>query len=140
MIDSTIGGQLSWNIDPQSFATDIKATPIERDLLATRTEWTPKEKEIIQALSILLSCTQSVEIVGTKKPAAAVLKMVEFINTHPSPGELVEWRFKLPYQLKNAWEQAWAEGQQMFEVDPVQLPTDNLTDEQKADPFLVKSA
>lgn len=140
MMDYTFGGQLSWNIEPQCFATDIDASAIERDLLATRTEWTDKEKEIITTLSILLSCTTSVEVVGTKKPATAVLKMVEVINHRPTAEELVAWRFKLPYKLRDAWETAWTQGQDMFSTDPVQAPSASLTEDQKADPFLKKPA
>lgn len=139
-MDHTFNGQLSWEIEPQCFATDIEAARIERELLALRAEWTVKEKEIITGLSILLSCTNSVEIVGTKKPAAAVLKMIEMINNPLISEVLIEWRFKLPYKLRDAWESAWVEGQELFSIDPVQLPTADLTEAQKADSFLEQSA
>ena len=115
-VDPTFNGQLHWEIDAQSMATDIEAAGIESDMLATRAEWPPKEKEIVTELSVLLSCTRSVEIIGTKKPSAAVLEMVKVLMNRPGPSELVAWRLKLPYKLRDAWESAWASGQDLFEV------------------------
>lgn len=139
-MDHTFDGQLKWTVEPQCFETDIHAAELEREMLATRTEWTAKEKEMVSQLSILLSCTTSVEIVGTKKPATAVVKMTEMINNRPPADELVAWRFKLPYKLRDAWHSAWNEGQDLFSVDPAQLPSSELTEAQKADPFLQKPA
>lgn len=130
--DYTFGGQLQWEVDAQCFETDITADGIERDILATRESWTDKEKAIIGELSILLACTRSVEIVGNQKPANAVLRMVDVINNHPDPAELIAWRFKMPYKLKNAWENAWIAGQDMFtNLDPAQLPSSALSPDQQ---------
>lgn len=130
MTDHTFGGQLAWEIEAQNFETDTIAEGIERDILATRAEWTDIEKKIISELSIILSCTKSLAIIGTKKPAPAVLRMVEVLTVHPEPAALIEWRLKLPYKLRDAWHSAWAEGQDMFSVDPAQLPTSALTPSQ----------
>jgi hypothetical protein len=129
--DYTFSGQLEWEIDAQCFETDIAAEALERDMLATRETWTAVEKNIIGQFSILLSCTRSVKRVGKKKPAPAVLQMVELVNKHPAPDEMVAWRFKLPYKLRSAWEGAWTDAQDMFSVDPSQLPDEALTSEQQ---------
>lgn len=127
-IDFTFGGQLKWVIEPQCFDTDVEAGNIQRELEASRETWTPLEKQTLVELSILLSCTRTVEMVGDKRPSKAVLQFVEVINNRPSPAELVAWRFKLPYKLRDAWDSAWSAGQDMFtNIDPAQLPTANLT-------------
>lgn len=130
-LDYTFGGQLEWTIEAQNFETDIAAEAIQREIEATRETWTPLEKELIIQLTILLSCTRSVAFVGDKKPAPAVLKMIQVINNPQHPAELIAWRLKLPYKLRDAWMAAWVDAQDMFSVPVDQLPTDALTPSQQ---------
>lgn len=130
-VDTLIENQLEWDIDAQSLFSDTEAEAIERSIKETRESWSDAEVSIITELAYLLSCTHSVTVVGTAKPAPAVLKMIEVINNRPAPAELFLWRIKLPYKLRNAWTSAFDKAQNMFSVDPAQLPTVVLTPDQQ---------
>lgn len=124
--DYTFGGQLTFDILPRSFATDIDMEAIQRDILATRENWTDEEKGIVYEIAILLSGTRSAKIVGKKKPAS-VVEMVEGINNRLPVDELLAWRQRIPHKLVIAWNNAWIAGQDIFDVDPAQLPTADLS-------------
>jgi hypothetical protein len=136
-MDSALDGLLEWDIDPQSLFTDAEAEAIEREILATREIWKDEDKSMVTEIAYLLSCTRALKVVGAKQPKPAVFRTItEIINVltnRPNPADLFTWRLRLPYKVLFAWREAFNEAQDVFSVDPAQLPTSALNEAQKAE-------
>lgn len=131
----TLEGRLEWDISSQSIDADTQSDTIERGILATREEWSEDDRKMVKEFATILSCTDGLKLKrkgGEHKSLPVFVEQVEKWNAKLlSFEELWAWRIKIPYRLYTVWIDAYLANQFLYEVDPAQLPTEALSDEQK---------
>lgn len=130
-IDATFGGKIHWDISVQSWDTDSEALKLEQAIKGT-VAIEPKEEAMLSEFCVLLSCTREVAFsVNGEKPVLAWYQFREMITQQESPAELWAARKALHYGILGAWRAAFSDKQQLFVIDPAQLPEGDLTPSQK---------
>jgi|GEM_PF-6527184 len=133
-IDSTLGGRIEWRIMPSSPYTDAIKTKLDR-LFESIPDLTADEKALISDYSALLSLTEDIifKFDGREKRLLTEFASGWGRREKMSARQLFDFLMRLSYVIRSAWFAACYAEQVPFEVDPAQMPTEALTDEQKAE-------
>lgn len=131
-IDHTFGGKLTWDIVPQSWETDTIATKLQNSI-ETAVEVSKDEAAMLEEYCVFLSLTRGIHphINGTR-PGATLVELIAVVNDWPrmSPVDVWNFRKRLPNTIAAAWRSAYIAGQELFILDPAQLPDEDLSAEQ----------
>lgn len=133
--DNTFGGRVIWNVAAASPYTDMLGEKLKKRFEADVPELDGAKLHEVNMMLNVLPLTESIEFNfdGKEKRWLCQFKAnweaVESMTT----AQLGDFLYRLPYNIRTAWITAVNDGQVPFEVDPAQLPTDALTDEQKVE-------
>lgn len=132
-IDYTFGGRLSWDIITQSWETDTVASKLQK-AIEDAVELSQDEKSIVEEYCVFLSCTRGLHShVNGTRPAAPLVEFIAVLSDldRLTPDNLWNFRKRAPNTLIAAWRAAFMANQNLFIIDPAQLPDEELTDEQR---------
>lgn len=124
--------KITWHIVPQSLKTDFHAKSLERGILA---ECPSADLSEVRTFTLLMSCTTGLEF-DAARARSALQEFKLFIEqdvVSMSSAALWERRLNMPLQIWTVWISAFNKGQELFDADPAELPTDVLTEDQKVE-------
>jgi hypothetical protein len=129
--DYTFDGKVTWDIVSQSWDTDTAALKLET-AIKEAAEIPANEASYLGELCVMLSCTKDVTFTANGvKPSPIWLRFQDLLKGSVQPADLWNTRKQLPNTLVDAWKAAFLAAQDLFVIDPAQLPDDRLTDDQR---------
>lgn len=125
--------RLTWYISEITPEVTRRALTLQKAILAVA-EITPLDESRLINLSYFLAATRKMEYPDSAKQS--IRGLAAFLPIWRTLEISEVWRFseeEIPDALRNLWKEAFESAQELFEIDPVEAPTDALTDEQKAE-------
>ena len=125
--------KLTWHISEVTPEVTRKASTLQKAIKAVCTI-EPEDDNSLTNFSYYLAATRQMDYPA--KARSAVRNLAVFIDQWQKLDAIEVWRFHqeyLPHNLKQVWDEAFGEAQNLFDLDPVELPDDALTPEQKAE-------
>jgi hypothetical protein len=134
-VDHTFGGRLRWIIEAMSLWTEMQQEKLFKELSAALPDLDDKERAELNNFCGWYVLVDDIEFMFDDKEKAALKKFRDNWKKRETmtPRELLNFWLKLPYAIRGAWVTAVNAEQDMFDVDPAQLPDEALTGEQKAE-------
>ena len=132
-------GLVEFFILTENLGSDLEAQGLERRILEAVPDMDEDMKSRLQDFTMLIAHTDCVEFHFDGREKRPLKEFQRFWEQHTtlSPEAIWAYRLKIPYKLLNAWRDEYRAGQQLFDVDPAQLPLNALTPAQReeaADP------
>jgi len=125
--------KLTWHISEVTPEVTRKASTLQKAIKAVCAIET-EDNNSLTNFSYYLAATRQMDYPA--KARSAVRNLAVFIDQWQKLDAMEVWRFHqeyLPHNLKQVWDEAFGEAQNLFDLDPVELPDDALTPEQKAE-------
>lgn len=133
--DYSFDGRIRFEISPASLFTDMRQEALRLRFSEELPDLSPKEQEQVDQLAFWMSVTDDIQFTfdGREKKGLKFFKDGWERHEAMTCRELLDWWMKLAFEVRTAWITKAGDGQDLFEVDPAQLPTNALTPAQKAE-------
>lgn len=131
--DTTFGGRVIWGINAASPHTDMLHDKLKRRFEADLPDLDGEKRQTVNQMLMTLSLTETIDFNfdGKEKRMLRQLKTNWEQVTQMTTEQLGDFLYRLPFAIRRAWVSAVNEEQVPFEVDPAQLPTSELSAEQR---------
>lgn len=132
--DYTFEGRIEWKFLPFSPYTDARKTKLKA-LFDSITDLSEDERAKVDEFVNVLSATDDIvfRFDGKEKRPLIDFATGWGRRDHMTARQLFDFMYRLGWAIYIKWVQAINAEQVPFEVDPAQMPTDALTDAQKAE-------
>jgi protein associated with RNAse G/E len=128
--------KITWYISEVTPAVTRKAVNLQKSIRAACTI-EPDEVAMMVNFTYYLAATRAMDYPPNARQS--VRSLADFLSTWEDCAPAEVWQFYLdniPHKLRNIWDEAFDEAQNLFETDTAELPDIALTDNQKAEAAL----
>lgn len=131
--DNTLGGRVFFKLVPETQYTEGKRLALYNRIKAELPDFDTYDESAIYELSLIVSCTDTIEFTFNGHERMPLINFRAYWLDVPTQSafDLVNGWLHLPSTIIKAWRREWNDAQEMFDVDPAELPSSMLTPAQK---------